>query len=1651
MDKWLPKGGCWMYGNHYPNDAAAMKAAGHELRSLARIVDSGNTVKEGVCVPLMTLIDYRGYRLAAMSVVPVSHETICYGSADGGVTVHADYGVSNRKFGNIFSRLNLKAHRVNNLTLHACGDIEGHLGADDHLYLLDYARLYPPECNKVRARYFPLKEPRAIFYKLLRPELVAANSVPLCSDAFSGFLKRDPNAEQHGLEVHQATETLVSGIIPLFASELYDLSLQDRERYYSSQTDRRNPDECGLSVRLLHSRLLHVLQRMHSLGINMRYLGLVRGCLRELQQRPRYRQPGCSLCIQDYEAMLFTEMAARVCKDYIRALLREKMKELKVPSEEPYRQLVLDLFNLFSGMSKHSENFWLSTDLPKKKKKQHTKKPSSSFTPSSPLSSPSSSALTSEESFMPPPLKGGAEYYALKLCRQREKEEKEREQLLQKEESGDEGKKRVLDLRKSAEKHKNQRLRRIEERKDQKRIREREQRHAEEIEALGLLLLPMKCSIIAKFGLKALSAEEWNAFAPREEKDEETEQNAESKEMNDKEENTNKTEKKKKKKKKKSKLLDIKKVAKLQQQQHQQQSDKQLLPPYYFQGLLFKRLCEMIGIVLIEEDTIFETLNGNPMPSRVPFRDHPYEFLKPHLVELAVRGKHMHMVSSCEGLALWKQCLRIEQDGRNHFRRQKLLLLREELHSNTTQERKRFSLTIPILDSSSSPLHSFSDRRRDSYDGKKVGYFTGLRNRVKSLPDPLFTSLEGINSLDCLWQAPGSKKIKMEPKCLEKIVRLLQFARMKLRQALSCIPDSVTTLLYLARIEHWLANHWIDGGRLKSIIQCSSLSASSRGISTASSSSPSLSASLHSSSSSSSLANSSSPVISSSSTIPTAISSPPGGSSVGLSSPSNEDKTRSNNGFVEEEERAQMMIRDLYASAEKYYRQAIEITRKSEERLASQQQQTMDPDKMTLIEASLERFRLLCEWAMAPCHQLKNQGKQEQQDLLLISAWKECQTLISTYQLAARWKKEIATVIRAIRNLKYVDAGTTVFTILKLKALQLFDEKTLQHNLLKSLKEAQPPSEKSQKQSKKKKTKKKNPKKGQQEQEEKSLEEPKEGAGVLIAANFKSEEIQQRRNTLQKKANSKEEEERIAEEEVQLITGHEVLIQSFNRKYLTAHSDDTITTESVPTAMSVFLLEVIERREEREKKTGKCYIHNYHELDLESGNVGEEEKKEAKGKQTTQHDKDEKKKSNVVVALRSASGKYVCANEDGRLVLKHRREFLRKEVASVLPKYTNTEKPKQNKKKRDTAHLSAHETANVHWKDDEGEEEDGEDDDDKDEIEYVKTVNITSNGSGAFLLRHTFSGKHNKRKFTLQSLLSSFSLQSGSFPVPPSPDEDSKQQHPSRKQLRRNTINNKKGRYICAWRNGFTALYKLHTSCRWRIHPVEERRVHIRSKLHGKYLALTPQGDHIYALFQLPSPETAFFLDFKKAEKEKEKEKAKAEDGNSSNNEQVTISITNNNYGLESSTMVPLQRKRRSMVCLRTAVTGKRLHYHESDGRLHIDSEDRSHQWWTLVDDTSTLPLPNGTTMRFCRFEMMENRWLSCKQAGMVYGTSITEDGNNKDKEESPQTQQTELQESEWSLLQYDRQWTFELLDLLGELECLGLELPKYLSQRWNL
>jgi hypothetical protein len=168
----------------YGGDHHAMKAASHELKGLMNYFHCG--IKE-LHVPLMALIDYRGFRLMAISLLPLSSSTICYGSADAARTVHN----SNLEMNDLMKRagklLFLKPHPVGSseTTIYGPGDIEGHQGKDGRLYLLDFARVAPPQP--------PAKKGEQL-YKLFRMEFLRSYAKPLCSDGFSGIISRGHSA-----------------------------------------------------------------------------------------------------------------------------------------------------------------------------------------------------------------------------------------------------------------------------------------------------------------------------------------------------------------------------------------------------------------------------------------------------------------------------------------------------------------------------------------------------------------------------------------------------------------------------------------------------------------------------------------------------------------------------------------------------------------------------------------------------------------------------------------------------------------------------------------------------------------------------------------------------------------------------------------------------------------------------------------------------------------------------------------------------------------------------------------------------------------------------------------------------------------------------------------------------------------------------------------------------------------------------------------------------------------------------------------------------------------------------------------------------------------------------------------------------------------
>jgi hypothetical protein len=128
---------------------------------------------EGLCFPLMAVIDYMGFRVLAVSLLPISKATLRYGSDSGGRIARALDPQLNGLMKKAGEKLNLAGHVVGSskTVIFGPGDIEGHCGSDGRYYVLDFGRVYPCEAPAQGA------SPGSIFYQLLRPELCRQSKV----------------------------------------------------------------------------------------------------------------------------------------------------------------------------------------------------------------------------------------------------------------------------------------------------------------------------------------------------------------------------------------------------------------------------------------------------------------------------------------------------------------------------------------------------------------------------------------------------------------------------------------------------------------------------------------------------------------------------------------------------------------------------------------------------------------------------------------------------------------------------------------------------------------------------------------------------------------------------------------------------------------------------------------------------------------------------------------------------------------------------------------------------------------------------------------------------------------------------------------------------------------------------------------------------------------------------------------------------------------------------------------------------------------------------------------------------------------------------------------------------------------------------------
>lgn len=333
----------WLYGGQTRNDYLAGKAAGQELLSANCV---GSCLSE-VRVPLMAIIDYWGHRLIATAMLPITGQSLLYGSADGGVTMLASDSKVNILMEEIGRKLNLKKHGVGSIPMSLCGDIEVHAchfkGQGITYYCLDTARAFPPEAPGARS------EGRSIFYEKLRPEFLRKYTEPLSSDGFTAFQRSGAEARSLNGAIRQATQMLLGNNVrkyvkKLLNEETIEKILLTTNPYYS--LSRPSTEKTSDSL----------IDHMHANGFNLRHLGSIYSALDTIE----FENTVSTSSVELIKRYIINVMITRVVKNFARANVREGATESKQQKEK----LVEILNKIFCNDSKAQRSAFWNTILP---------------------------------------------------------------------------------------------------------------------------------------------------------------------------------------------------------------------------------------------------------------------------------------------------------------------------------------------------------------------------------------------------------------------------------------------------------------------------------------------------------------------------------------------------------------------------------------------------------------------------------------------------------------------------------------------------------------------------------------------------------------------------------------------------------------------------------------------------------------------------------------------------------------------------------------------------------------------------------------------------------------------------------------------------------------------------------------------------------------------------------------------------------------------------------------------------------------------------------------------------------------------------------------------------------------------------------------
>jgi hypothetical protein len=344
--------GLGIYGQGAAGKENAGKATNLDLLGCASVFGAR---LPGIRVPLMALIDFRGQRLSAQSVLPIGINTLAVGSSDGCTTVHWEPYEMHERLYPLGRALNLKPHVIRDgkgtpFEMWGPFDLEAHVQHNDRkdrVFLLDFSRLCPPELPRVWQHAQTAGNPA--MYQLLRPELVRSNPVPLNSDTFCSAAP-DEDRPVHMREVYEASQRLYRFVIPSYAQWLV---LQDPASYPAEFSFSGTMHKNGINMRhlfrvlvavaALHPNLIDTAAPLESLAVFATSPDADAG-----NQQRHHRHHHHDKRVRAWIHLLLIEMVSRAIKTCVRTEMQESdAKSHHGDDREPHPDLVARYLNNF--------------------------------------------------------------------------------------------------------------------------------------------------------------------------------------------------------------------------------------------------------------------------------------------------------------------------------------------------------------------------------------------------------------------------------------------------------------------------------------------------------------------------------------------------------------------------------------------------------------------------------------------------------------------------------------------------------------------------------------------------------------------------------------------------------------------------------------------------------------------------------------------------------------------------------------------------------------------------------------------------------------------------------------------------------------------------------------------------------------------------------------------------------------------------------------------------------------------------------------------------------------------------------------------------------------------------------------------------------